>query len=162
MHRSWYSVSSQLDVADQMVIERWVGERKDRFWNILTRCFDWNVVVVGEVDAGMTLTGVACDTKELALCFEVLRAWNMLSVTPLPISTASGRCTTTTGVAAATLATVGLSRWIAVRVGVERTGTGLACPAVADRSGTVAAGFEIRSTGPIVTIAVDSTSGGQP
>jgi hypothetical protein len=50
-----------------MVIKRRVGEGGDGFGNIMTRCFDGNVVVVGEVDTGMGLGRIVGDAKQFSL-----------------------------------------------------------------------------------------------
>jgi hypothetical protein len=80
------SVSSKLDVGEEMVIKRWVGEGKYRFRDIVARCFHWNIVVVGEVDTSMALVRVAGDAKELTLGLNVLGTWYVLSITPLTVS----------------------------------------------------------------------------
>src|SRR3954454_7611205 len=66
-----HSVSGELNVAKQMVVKRWVCESKDWFWDIVTRCFHWDIVVVGEVDTSMALVRIVRNAEELALGLEI-------------------------------------------------------------------------------------------
>jgi hypothetical protein len=74
-----------------MVVKRWVCESKDWLWDIVTRCLYWDVVVVGEVDTSMALIRIVRNAKELALGFDILGSWNVLSVTPLSVPGATCR-----------------------------------------------------------------------
>jgi hypothetical protein len=74
-----------------MVVKRWVCESKDWFWDIVTRCFHWDIVVVGEVDTSMALVRIVRNAEELALGLEILGSRNVLSVTPLSIPGATCR-----------------------------------------------------------------------
>lgn len=81
----------KVNIAEKMVVKRWVGKLQDRLWDIVTRCFDWDIIVFLEVDTGLLLGWVICDTEELALDTWVGWTRNMLAVAPLSISTATSR-----------------------------------------------------------------------
>lgn len=103
-------VVSKLNVAEQMVIERRVGELQDRLRNIVSRGFDGNVVVLLEVDTGLLLQGVVGNTEELTLHSGVGGSRNVLSLAPLAVTT------TTSGDSGASTSA---STRVTVGVGVE-------------------------------------------
>lgn len=124
----------KLDVANEMIIERWVGELGDWLWYIVTRCLDWDVVVLLEVDTSLLLSWVIEDTKELALETCVGRTSDVLALGPASVSTASvGRGWSTRSTAGA---------GIAVCIWVE-----------ASTRSTIASWSEVRSACPVSTLA---------
>ena len=107
-------------------------------------------VVVGEVDTGMGLVRVARDTEQLTLGLGILRTWNVLSITPLPISRST--CWRRRAVAS-TFAEATGGR-VAVGVGVKGARGTLSWPAIADRSRSIATRLEVGCTGPFAAVAV--------
>ncbi len=63
----WNLVVSKLDVADQVVIQRWVGEGVDWLWDIGSGSLDRDVIILLEVDTGLLLCWVINDTEKLTL-----------------------------------------------------------------------------------------------
>jgi hypothetical protein len=60
-------IASELDVRNQVVIQRGVREGIDRLGNVVTGCFDGDIVVVGEVDTSALLGGIVGNTEKLTL-----------------------------------------------------------------------------------------------
>ncbi|GKT40846.1 uncharacterized protein ColSpa_01026 [Colletotrichum spaethianum] len=90
-------VASHLDVADEVVVERGVGEGEDGLRDVVSRSLDGDVVVLLKVDTGLLL-GCVVDTsaEELALDTGVGRAGNVLAVAPLAVAGATSLLATTT------------------------------------------------------------------
>jgi hypothetical protein len=85
-------IMGELDILNQVVIERRVGELENWLWNIVSRSFNWDIIVLLEVDTGLLFGWVVLNTEELTLHADVGRAWNMLAITPLSITRATSRC----------------------------------------------------------------------
>ena len=85
-------IMSEFDVLDQVVIERRVGELENWLWNIVSRSFNWDIIVLLEVDTSLLFGWVVLNTEELTLHADVGRARNMLAITPLSITRATSRC----------------------------------------------------------------------
>jgi len=85
---------SELDVTKEMIIQGRVGELGCGLWDVMSRGFDRDIIVLLEVDTSLLLSWVVNDTKEFTLHPGVSRAWNVLAVTPLTITTATVRCDT--------------------------------------------------------------------
>lgn len=94
-----------------MVVQRRVGEGKDRLRHVLTRGLDGNVVVLLEVDTGVLLGRIILGTEELALNARVGRARHMFSILPATIPRASSLSSSTT--------TSTVRTGTGIRVGVE-------------------------------------------
>jgi hypothetical protein len=95
-------VVGKFDVLDEMVIEGRVGELEDWLWNIVSRSLNWDIIVLLEVDTGLLLGWIVCNTEKFALNTWVGWAWDVFAITPLPISRTTSRCvwgsaSTTTG-----------------------------------------------------------------
>jgi len=89
LDRSRHSVASQLDVRDEVVIQRRVGEVQERLRNIVARSLDGNVVVLLEVDAGVLLRRVLGGSEQIALETGISGARDVLAVAPLAITRAA-------------------------------------------------------------------------
>ena len=116
----------------------------------MSRCFDRDIVVIGEVDAGMSLIGVVCDSEKLTLNLEILGTWNVLSVTPLTVSRATWRGR----IAASTAVRATSSCRITVGVRVEGSRATLRWPAIAGGNRIVTAWLEVRCTSPFAAITM--------
>jgi hypothetical protein len=113
------NVASKLDVGDEVVVKRGVSEGVDGLRDVLTGRLNGNVIVVGEVDAGVLLGGVILtETEELTLQARVGRTGDVLAIAPLAIARA-----TSSSAAAAAVATTTTVRacvtWISVSIGIE-------------------------------------------
>jgi hypothetical protein len=104
-------VVSELDVGNQVVIQRGVREGIDGLGNVVTRCFDGDVVVVGEVDTSALLGGIVGNTEKLTLQAGVCGTGNVFAVAPLAVSRAFGRSALGAAVGAS-LSWVSVSMWI--------------------------------------------------
>lgn len=100
----------ELDVLEEVIIERRVGELEDWLWDIVAGSFNWDIIVFLEVDTGLLLAWVVSDTEELALNTWVGWSSNVLSLDPSSITATSRSRTTTTAAA---------SRWASVCIAVE-------------------------------------------
>ncbi len=82
-----------------MIIEGRVSEFEDGLGDIVTRGFDWNIVVLLEVDTGLLLGWVVSYAEELTLETRIRRSGNVLSITPCSITstTSRGWASTSTG-----------------------------------------------------------------
>ena len=103
-------VAGELDVGDQVVIQGRVGEGVDGLGNVLAGGLDGDVVVVGEVDAGVLLGRVVGGTEQLDLDAGVGGTGDVLSVAPLAVAGAAG------GVGRATTTSV---TWVSVSIGIK-------------------------------------------
>lgn len=97
-------VTSKLDVAAQMLIERGSGKLENRLGNIISRSLNRDVVVLLEVDASVLLGRIVGSTEELALDAGVGRTRDVLAVLPLAIARAASSVATA-GAAVATFMT---------------------------------------------------------
>jgi hypothetical protein len=93
---SGHLVARERDVADQVIIQRRVGEGQDRLGNVMTGSLDGNVIVLLKVDTSVLLGRVVGSTEKLALNARVGRACNVLAVSPLTIARATGVAATAT------------------------------------------------------------------
>ena len=101
----------EFDILDQVVIERRVGELENWLWDIVSGSLNWDVIVLLEVDTGLLLSWVICNTEKLTLHTRVGRAWDMLAIAPLSIAGATSGCVWCTS------STTG--SWVTVSVLVE-------------------------------------------
>ncbi len=67
-------IAGQLDVAEQVVIERRIGEDCDGFGNVLTRGLDWDVIVLSKLMPVCCFARVIGHAKQFALDTWVGRA----------------------------------------------------------------------------------------
>jgi hypothetical protein len=88
-----------------VLIQRGSGELVNRFGNIVTGSLDGNVVVLLEVDTGVLLGRIVGCTEKFTLDTGVSRARNVLSLSPLSITRATGMATLVTTTAAARVST---------------------------------------------------------
>ena len=81
---------SKLDVTDQVVIQRWVGEGENWLWDVGSGSLDWDIVVLLEVDTSLLLGRVVLDAEELAL--ETLVGWagSVLALLPGAVTASAG------------------------------------------------------------------------
>jgi len=79
-------VAGKLNVGNEVVIERRVGEGGDRLGDSLSGSLDGDVVVLLEVDAGLLLGRVVGDAIQLTLDAGVRWAGDVLAVSPLTVS----------------------------------------------------------------------------
>jgi hypothetical protein len=94
-----------------VVIQRGVREGIDGLGNILTGCFDGDIIVVGEVDTSALLGGIVGNTEKLTLQAGVCGTGDVLAVAPLAVSRAFGR--TALGAAVgASVSWVSVSMWV--------------------------------------------------
>ena len=86
----WDLVVSKLDVADQVVIQRWVGEGENWLWDVGSGSLDWDIVVLLEVDTSLLLGWVVLDAEEFTL--ETLVGWagSVLALLPGAITASTG------------------------------------------------------------------------
>lgn len=137
-------VASQVDVADEVVIERRVGEDVDGLGNALTGSLDGDVIVFLEVDTSLLLAGrVGRNAKEFALNALVGRAGHVLAVDPASIARAT--------VLAAASAAAGCA---AVSVAVKTTATTGRAGGAARLKVGGAAPAAARSTVAVVWLAI--------
>ena len=76
----------EFDILEEMVIEGRVGEFEDGFGDVMTGGFDWDVIVLLEVDAGLLLGWVVCHAEKLSLQTWVWWSSNVLPVAPLSVT----------------------------------------------------------------------------
>jgi len=151
LDRSRHSVAGQLDVRDEVVVERRVGEVQDGLRNISTGGLDGDVVVLLEVDTGVLLRGVLGGSKEITLQTRVGRARNVLAVAPLTVTRATGIAATTAAAGSTTATSSRRSTTgarVAVSVGVEATTTGASAPVVRLRRRCGTRGREVAGSVP--------------
>jgi hypothetical protein len=60
-------VAGQLNVGDQVVVQRRVSKLSNRLWDIISGGLDGDIIVVGEVDSSLLLGGVVGNTEQLTL-----------------------------------------------------------------------------------------------
>lgn len=136
-------VVGKLDILEQVVIERRVGELEDWLWDIVSGSLDWDIIILLEVDTGLLFGWVVCNTEELALHTWVGWTRDVFAITPLSISRATSRCVWgTTG------------SWVAISILIEGR-----CDVVPPPTGrrAVAAGLEVGSIRVGPTVGTRST-----
>ena len=89
----------ELDVSDQVLIQRRVGEVVDSLGHILAGGFDGNVVILLEVDSSVLLGWIIRRAEQLALKSRVGRPGDVLAISPLTIAGATGRIAAATAAA---------------------------------------------------------------
>jgi hypothetical protein len=104
-------VVSELNVGNQVVIQRRVREGIDGLGDVVTRCFDGDVVVVGEVNTSALLGGIVGNTEKLTLQAGVCGTGDVLAIAPLAVSRAFGR-TALRAAVGASVSWVSVSMWI--------------------------------------------------
>jgi len=104
-------ISGELDVCDEMVIQRRVAELGNGFGDILSRSFNGDIIVFFEVDTALLLGRVLGNAEEFTLKTWVCGSGNVFPVLPLSVSV-----TTSTAAAAATrrAAVPRSAAWLAV------------------------------------------------
>lgn len=157
LYRRGNLIASHRNVANQVVIQRRVGELQDRLGDIVTRGFNGNVVVLLKVDAGMLLGGVVGSAEELALDTGVGGASDVLALAclavDLPAAVAGALRTAVACVAAAASAA---ARVITVAITAEAAATTTTAVApVAAAAAVVATGGRTR-TFPVRTTSTTS------
>lgn len=135
-------VVGELDVLDQVVIQGRVGEGVDRLRDIVTRGLHGDVVVVGKVDASVLLGGIVGKTEQFAFETGIGRTGNVLAVTPLAISRASGRTTSTSIRTSVT--------WVSVSIWIKGPASFVRAPASVT-IGTARAEIRGVGVGPLAT-----------
>jgi hypothetical protein len=113
LNRGGHSVAGKPDVADEVVVQRRVGEVQDGLRNILARSLDRDIVVLLEVDAAVLLGRIIGGAEEVPLHTRIGRAGNVLAVAPLTVARPASitAATTAGGITAGT--------WVAISVRVE-------------------------------------------
>lgn len=86
LYRRRSSVASQFDVANEVIVERRVGEGIDRVGDIMTAGFNRDIVIVGKVDASVSLGRIIRSAKQFSLDLWVRRTGDVLPISPLTIS----------------------------------------------------------------------------
>ena len=89
LYRSWLLVSRELNVGDQMIIERRYCESVDGLWDITSSCLDWDIIVVVEVDTSLLLAWIVWNTVQLALNTGVRWARDVLAIDPSTLTGAT-------------------------------------------------------------------------
>jgi hypothetical protein len=145
-----------------VVVKRGVSEGVDGLGDVLAGRLNGDIVVVGEVDAGVLLGGVILtETEELTLQTGVGRTGDVLAVTPLTIARATDRSTTATAVATTTSTTTvrAALSWMSVSIGIEGPEFSIWVPA-GITVGRAAARAEVRGVGvsPVTTASIPSES----
>lgn len=125
LNRSGDIVAGELNVGNEVVVQRRVAEGKNGLGHVVTGSLNGNVIVLLEVDTSVLLGRVVGGTEELTLDAGVGRAGNVLAIAPLTIARA------TVAEAAATTGTGASASVAAVRVGVEAALRTRAAPASA-------------------------------
>jgi hypothetical protein len=149
LNRGWDLVVCEIDVLEEMVIERRVGELEDGFGDIVAGGFDGNIIVLLEVDAGLLLGWVVSYAEKLSLQTWVWWSSNVLPVSPLSVtSSASRRWSRTTA-----------SCRVAICISVESRVLPGGIPAWASCGcSTVTTRGEIGSAGPVSATRASVTS----
>jgi hypothetical protein len=130
----------EFDVLEEVVIERRVGEFEDGLGDIVSGGFDWDIIVLLEVDTGLLLGWVVCYAEKLSLQTWVWWSSNVLPVTPLSVTSSASRYRSGTAT----------GRWVAISISVESWVGSSSIPARTCWS-TVATRGEVRSAGPVST-----------
>jgi hypothetical protein len=86
LDRSRNDIAGKLDVGNQVVVQRRVGELGDRLRDIISGGLNGNIIVVGEVDSSLLLRGVVGHSEQLALQASIGGTRNVLAVAPLAIA----------------------------------------------------------------------------
>ena len=112
----------QLNIANEMLIQRRIAKREDGLRNIVARSFDGNVIVLLKIDARVLLGRIIGSAKQLTLDAGVSRACNVFAIAPLAIARATSVATTATASSAvAAVATVSALTRIGIGVKALRT-----------------------------------------
>jgi hypothetical protein len=150
------NVAGKLDVGDKVVVKRGVSEGVNGLGDVLAGRLNGDIVVVGEVDAGVLLGGVILtETEELTLQTGVGRAGDVLAVTPLTIARATGGSTAAAAVATTTTTVRAALSWMSVSIGIEGPEFSIWVPA-GITVGRAAARAEVRGVGvsPVTTTSI--------
>lgn len=86
MDWGWDLVAGKFDIAQQMVVKGWVGEGVDRLGDFRSRRFDWDIIVLFEVDASLLLERIVDDSEEVSLNAWIGWACDVLAIDPLAIA----------------------------------------------------------------------------
>lgn len=141
----WDLVMSEVNVAEEMVVQRRVGELEDWLGDIVSGSLDWDIIVLLKVDTSLLLGWVVGDTEELALHTGVGWARNVLAVPPLSITTAAS------GDSAAATAGSRVAVCIGVEAAAAAAGAGV-LPSAATTSGRSSwARSKSRGSSPVAT-----------
>jgi hypothetical protein len=115
LDRGGDNIAGELNVGDQVVVQRGVGELSNGLGDVVTGGLNGNVIVVGKVNTSLLLGGVVGNTEQLTLHAGVGGTGNVLAVAPLAIARATDLRSTTTTVVAATIR----GSWMSVSLGIE-------------------------------------------
>jgi hypothetical protein len=115
LDRGGDNIAGELNVGDQVVVQRGVGELSNGLGDVVTGGLNGNVIVVGKVDTSLLLGGVVGNTEQLTLHAGVGGTGNVLAVAPLAIARATALLSTTSTVVAATIR----GSWMSVSLGIE-------------------------------------------
>ena len=132
---------SKFNVADQVVIERRVGESEDWLRDVGTGSLNWDIVVLLEVDAGLLLGWIVSNTEQLTLHAEVCGSSNVLAILPLSVAAATSRGRSATGTT---------STWVTISVAVESLWLSVVVPSASSAWGRSSGTWsEVRGVGPV-------------
>jgi len=106
LDRGGDNIAGELNVGDQVVVQRGVGELSNGLGDVVTGGLNGNVIVVGKVDTSLLLGGVIGNTEQLTLHAGVGGTGNVLAVAPLAIARATALLSTSTTVVAATIRSI--------------------------------------------------------
>lgn len=110
LNRGGDFIAGELNVREQMVIQRRVREGVNGFGDVVTGGLHGDIIIVGKVDASSLLGGVIGNTEKFALQTGVRGTGDMFAIAPLTVSRASG---STGGTAlGATVTWVSVSIWV--------------------------------------------------
>jgi hypothetical protein len=132
----------EFDVLEEVIIERRVVEFEDRLGDIVAGGFDWDIIVLLEVDTGLLLGWVVCYAEKLSLQTWIWWSSNVLPVTPLSVTSSASRYRSGTATGC----------WAAICISVESWVGSSSIPVWTCRS-TVATRGEVGSAGPVSTRA---------
>jgi hypothetical protein len=138
----------KLDVLNEVVVEGRIRELENGLGDIVSGGFDWDIVILLEVDTGLLLGWVICHAEKLTLETWISRTSNVLAIAPLAITT-----TTSWSRASATATTT--SRGITVGISVECCRLLVSIPSRTSSrrrtSGVITTRLKVRSRSPVST-----------
>lgn len=161
LDRSGDVVAGELNVGNEVVVQRRVAEGEDGLGHVVTGSLNGNVIVLLEVDTGVLLGRVVGGTEELTLDAGVGRSGNVLAIAPLTIARATVAEVAATGTGTGTSASASVA---AVRVGVEaalgtRTAPASALLALKARAGGTTGATGATGSGPVAAAWATSVIG---
>lgn len=115
-------VAGELNVGEQVLVQRGVAEGEDGLGHITARGRDGDVVILLEVDTGVLLARVVGSTEELTLHARVTSAGNVLPINPASLTATNAAAATaahTAGIGAAAIG-VAVEAALSVAPGLRR------------------------------------------